>query len=276
MAQVLTQQPFDTCKVRQVIDDRKNPKYKNLFDLIKQTYTNEGLSAFYKGTMTPLIGVGACVSIQFGVCELLKRLLRTYYLEKNQEISFFLDLLVGGIAGFANSVVSIPAEHMRIRIQIQTTGAKLYSGSIDAFRKIYARHGIRGVFSGTEVTIHREIVAYAVYFGVYDEMMKKLNPGNNFNLMASVYSGGLAGFLSWLFSYPFDVAKTKVQSDSIEFPKYFSAWDTYKKIHYSEPGFKKWFPGLGICLFQSVPVNSVTFVVYEVVNRSLKNFKDNL
>ena len=33
----------------------------------------EGMISLYKGTLTPLVGVGACVSIQFGVLEYMKR-----------------------------------------------------------------------------------------------------------------------------------------------------------------------------------------------------------
>ena len=46
--------------------------YHGTADAIKKT-ASEGLSAFYKGTVSPLIGVGACVSIQFGVLEGMKR-----------------------------------------------------------------------------------------------------------------------------------------------------------------------------------------------------------
>jgi len=34
---------------------------------------NEGPLAFYKGTLTPLLGIGLCVSIQFGALEYAKR-----------------------------------------------------------------------------------------------------------------------------------------------------------------------------------------------------------
>ena len=35
---------------------------------------NEGPLAFYKGTLTPLIGIGACVSVQFGAFNYARRL----------------------------------------------------------------------------------------------------------------------------------------------------------------------------------------------------------
>jgi solute carrier family 25 carnitine/acylcarnitine transporter 20/29 len=34
---------------------------------------NEGPLGFYKGTTAPLVGIGACVSIQFGALEAAKR-----------------------------------------------------------------------------------------------------------------------------------------------------------------------------------------------------------
>lgn len=100
---------------------------------------NEGPLAFYKvcrfvcctpdslrvtphqGTVSPLIGIGACVSIQFGVLEYTKR----YFAEQNRLAGLGGDegklltasqlIIAGSLAGIANSVVSGPVEHIRIR-----------------------------------------------------------------------------------------------------------------------------------------------------------------
>jgi len=37
-------------------------QYANAFDCASKIFKNEGPAAFYKGTLTPLIGIGACVS----------------------------------------------------------------------------------------------------------------------------------------------------------------------------------------------------------------------
>jgi len=40
--------------------------------------------------------------------------------------------------------------------------------------------------------------------------------------------GALAGNISWLAVYPFDVVKSKMQGDSLENPKYMGAIDCFR------------------------------------------------
>ncbi|KAJ1555679.1 Mitochondrial carrier protein ymc2, partial [Cladochytrium tenue] len=54
IAQVLTGQPFDTVKVRL---QTQPGKYASALDCVRQTYQHEGFRGFYKGTLTPLIGI---------------------------------------------------------------------------------------------------------------------------------------------------------------------------------------------------------------------------
>jgi solute carrier family 25 (mitochondrial carnitine/acylcarnitine transporter), member 20/29 len=48
-------------------------EYAGAIDCARRIVKNEGLRAFYKGTATPLVGVGAYVSTQFGTFHYLKR-----------------------------------------------------------------------------------------------------------------------------------------------------------------------------------------------------------
>ena len=98
---------------------------------------NEGPLAFYKvrftldetkqhlttsqGTLMPLLGIGVCVSIQFGALEYTKRVFADYNLanRKGGEGGKILgtgQLFTAGVAaGLANGFVSGPVEHIRIR-----------------------------------------------------------------------------------------------------------------------------------------------------------------
>jgi solute carrier family 25 carnitine/acylcarnitine transporter 20/29 len=38
-------------------------QYTGALDAASKIYRNEGALAFYKGTLTPLIGIGACVRV---------------------------------------------------------------------------------------------------------------------------------------------------------------------------------------------------------------------
>ena len=58
--QVLIGQPADLVKIR-----LQTTSATSSFQVIKNVIKNEGILAFYKGTLPPLFGVGVCVSLQF-------------------------------------------------------------------------------------------------------------------------------------------------------------------------------------------------------------------
>eukprot|EP01017_Pseudomicrothorax_dubius_P003072 TRINITY_DN10350_c0_g3_i2.p1 TRINITY_DN10350_c0_g3~~TRINITY_DN10350_c0_g3_i2.p1 ORF type:complete len:192 (+),score=34.61 TRINITY_DN10350_c0_g3_i2:125-700(+) len=154
ISQVFIGQPFDIMKVRLVTSNQ----YKGMGDAFRQILSQEGPLAFYKGSVAPLIGVGAAVSIQFGVVEKTKRFFQN--LIGAGELPLKYVFVSGAVAGLANSIVSISAEHIRIRLQTQRTGAGIvpeYSGSIDAIQKIFKNHGIAGIYKGTCITVYRAV-----------------------------------------------------------------------------------------------------------------------
>jgi solute carrier family 25 (mitochondrial carnitine/acylcarnitine transporter), member 20/29 len=67
------------------------------------------LLGFYKGTATPLVGVGACVSIQFGTFEFMKRELRRDSPLDGSSVPHLTMTdfyIAGGTAGVANCIVA--------------------------------------------------------------------------------------------------------------------------------------------------------------------------
>lgn len=68
-------QPFEIIKVRLANQSLINPTYTGIIDCIKKIYHHEGLFAFYKGTVSPLLGTGALVSVDFGTNELIKKMI---------------------------------------------------------------------------------------------------------------------------------------------------------------------------------------------------------
>jgi solute carrier family 25 carnitine/acylcarnitine transporter 20/29 len=49
----------------------------------------------------------------------------------------------------------------------------VYRGPLDAFRKIYASHGIRGIYKGQVATLYREAVGYSIYFWTYEKLVQR-------------------------------------------------------------------------------------------------------
>jgi len=76
-----------------------------------------------QGTLTPLLGIGVCVSIQFGALEYAKRVFAQRNIDQrlssagpDGKILTPTQLVASGaFAGIANGFVSGPVEHIRIR-----------------------------------------------------------------------------------------------------------------------------------------------------------------
>ena len=278
--QVIVGQPFDIIKVRIQAQSQKNPIYKNPFDCAKKIYLNEGLYTFYRGTLSPLVGIGACVSIQFGVNEACKRVLKNYRKENKvpnpNQLSLLQLATCGSIAGLVNAVVSIPVEHIRIKMQVEGTKLiKKYSGSFDCLMKIYKEHGISGIYKGGAPTLPREAISYFFYFGMYEGLMqyseKAHGDRNSIPLWKVIFFGALAGIGEWVPAYPFDVIKSKYQADDIKNPKYTSMKSCAIDI-YKTNGFRGFYSGLLPCLMRAPPATASTFAGFELTSRAWDNF----
>ncbi|CAG8564381.1 5810_t:CDS:2 [Ambispora leptoticha] len=298
IVQVFIGQPFDTVKVRlqtqPIPSPGQKPLYNGLLDCVRKTRQQEGFTAFYKGTTTPLIGIGACVSIQFVVLEHMKRVFNERNADKgvkgNLELSFIplnnLQLYyAGALAGTANSFVSGPVEHIRTRLQVQIKSAPtttlshntlpFFRGPIDCFRYLYKSYGIRGIYKGQGITMIREFHGYGIYFLIYEyltqrAMLREGKMRNELEGWKSCLFGAAAGYGMWITSYPIDVIKSKIQTDFLSpgTRHYKSALDCAQKILATE-GLAGFFRGFGACMLRAGPVNAGTFVAFEFAMRAL-------
>jgi len=68
--------------------------------------------------------------------------------------------------------------------------------------KIFRKEGIMGLYKGNIITMLREAPGYGSYFASYE--VCKSYFGSKFSNpdIACLMAGGIAGSLSWLFSYP--------------------------------------------------------------------------
>ncbi|KAK7431511.1 carrier protein ymc1 [Neonectria magnoliae] len=274
IAQVLIGQPFDIVKVRL----QTSTQYSSALNAATSIYRNEGALAFYKGTLTPLIGIGACVSIQFGAFHKARRWLedRNATSGRRPDLSYGQYAAAGAFAGVANSVLSGPIEHVRIRLQSQPHGAgRLYDGPLDCIRKVGAVDGtLRGLYRGQVVTVWREAFAYGAWFTSFEYMMNADAARNGIDRKEIssykiAFYGGLAGEVLWLASYPLDVIKSKMQTDGFgPNQRYRSMRDCFATTYRVE-GARGFFKGIAPTLLRAMPVSAGTFAVVEMTMRAL-------
>jgi len=266
-SKIYTGQPFDIIKVR--LQSQQGSGKVSPLVVVKNLIKNEGGPlALWKGSLPPLLGVGATVSIQFGVNENVKKFIS----QRNGGKKFSInELFVSGfLAGFANCIVSTPAEHFRIRMQTQSKDNPIYKGSVDCMKKIYNGYGIKGVFRGVMPTIYRDSFGYGSYFAAYSVLMDWLAPGQarrEQSLYKIGVAGSLAGILFWGLIFPFDVVKTKFQTDNLDKPNYKNMKDCFAKT-YNTKGLGGFYQGFLPCFLRAIPVNGAVFVMFEILHRN--------
>ncbi|KAI2465962.1 mitochondrial carrier [Annulohypoxylon bovei var. microspora] len=276
IAQVLIGQPFDIVKVRL----QTSTAYSSALDAATSIYAKEGALAFYKGTLTPLVGIGACVSIQFGAFGWARRAFEASNARAHPrgegELGYGQYFAAGAFAGVANSAISGPIEHVRIRLQTQPHGAaRLYAGPLDCVRKLAAHGGVlRGLYRGEAVTVWREAFAYGTWFLTFEYLMN-LDAARNKVRRSEVpaykvaFYGGLAGEALWLASYPFDVVKSKMQTDGFGAGmKYKTMRDCFAQTWRAE-GARGFWKGIAPTLLRAMPVSAGTFAVVEATMRAI-------
>ncbi|UZJ51098.1 hypothetical protein CBS101457_000418 [Exobasidium rhododendri] len=276
VAQVFVGQPLDICKVR--LQTAPKGTYTGLVDCASQIFRAEGPIGFYRGTLTPLLGVGACVSIQFGVVEAVKRYFQEVNDKKNHEggLSGFQLYQAGAAAGIANSFIAGPVEQIRIRLQTQQN--RSFSGPLDCARKIVQQSGFSGLFRGITPTLLREGHGLGVYFLTYEALVQqqlKRSGKERKDLPATMAMlfGASAGVALWLSAYPLDVVKSRMQTDHIgpSQRQFRSSLDCAKQI-YKTAGFSGFLRGLTPTLVRAPFANAATFVVYEYVSQKLERY----
>lgn len=265
IAQVLTGQPFDIVKVR--LQSAPPGRFSGALDVVRQIFYKEGPLAFYKGTLTPLLGVGACVSVQFSVNEAMKR----FYASQGVALGNAQYYTCGLFAGVANGFLASPIEHVRIRLQTQTN--KAYKGPLDVATKLLKTGGITSLMRGLGPTLIREGQGMGVYFMTFESLVERTMKHDGIarkdipGWKLCVF-GGLAGYSMWFAVYPVDVIKSRLQTDNISNPEFRNGFSVAKHI-YKVDGVKGFFRGFAPTILRAAPANAATFLAFESAMRLL-------
>ena len=145
-----------------------------------------------------------------------------------------------------------------IKTQMQVCGKQ---GISEAVGHILNTAGLGGLARGLAITFTREVPAFGVYFGSYELMIRQFGDSTPVVLT----SGGIAGILSWVLTYPQDVIKSRLQADGFgEAQQYRGARHCLQASLRSEgPGCLV--RGMGSTIIRAFPMNAVTFGVYSYI-----------
>ncbi|CAN1256685.1 Mitochondrial carnitine/acylcarnitine carrier-like protein [Linum perenne] len=142
-------------------------KYGGPMDVAKQVLRTEGgVRGLFKGLVPTMAREIPGNAAMFGVYELVKRTMAGG--EDTSKLGRGSLMLAGGLAGAAFWGSVYPTDVVKSVIQVDDFKNPKFSGSIDAFRKIVASEGVKGLYKGFGPAMGRSIPANAACFLAYE------------------------------------------------------------------------------------------------------------
>ena len=168
--------PLDFARTRLAADvgTNKDREFTGLVDCITKTARAGGVGALYKGFGVSVQGIVVYRGSYFGLYDTGKGALLT------KDSSMIAKFVVAQVATNAAGVLSYPFDTVRRRLMM-TSGKKgnatgpTYTGTMDAFVKIYQAEGAGAFFKGAFSNILRG-VGGAMVLVMYDEIKAIINP----------------------------------------------------------------------------------------------------
>ncbi|KAK0740415.1 ADP-ATP translocase [Schizothecium vesticola] len=161
---------LDYARTRLANDNKSSKKggerqFNGLVDVYRKTLASDGIAGLYRGFGPSVLGIVVYRGLYFGMYDSIKPVLLTGSLEGNFLASFALGWCVTTGAGIA----SYPLDTVRRRMMMTSGEAVKYNGSMDAFRQIVAKEGVKSLFKGAGANILRGVAGAGV-LSIYDQL----------------------------------------------------------------------------------------------------------
>lgn len=158
----------------------------------------------YSGLAGNLAGVLPASALFVGVYEPVKQTLSRIFPENLSALAHFT---AGAIGGIAASLIRVPTEVVKQRIQ---TGQ--FTSPTFAVRYIASIEGIKGLYAGYGSFLLRDLPFDAIQFCIYEQLRigYMLAARRNLNDPENAFVGAFAGALTGAITTPLDVIKTRL------------------------------------------------------------------
>ncbi|XP_037085822.1 mitochondrial basic amino acids transporter-like [Pollicipes pollicipes] len=262
VAGVVVGHPLDTVKVRIQTQCARNPTYRGTFHCLHSILVKEGTRGLYRGLTSPMFGVAAVNALTFGIQGNVRRLMA-------DPDCLSAQCRAGMIAGGCQAIVVSPMELVKSQLQVQSDttgmGRRFFRSPWDCCRQLYASTGWRGLMRGYWITVAREVPAFGLYFGTYELLTTGLVGDQRKSLSHMLLAGGMAGVASWVFTYPIDVVKTRIQTDGMAGIQLYSGYINCVHHTFQREGWRGFVRGVNSASIRAFPTNAVTLAVVSVI-----------
>jgi len=158
-----------------------------------------------------------------------------------------------------------PVDTIKQKMQIRRVQ---YKNIFDCGKIVLKTEGIGALYAGYTTTLAMNVPYNAIYFATYESLRKFLKRGKEteFDLFAHFLAGAGAGGIAGALTNPFDVAKTRLQTQTdIGKQKHYKGISNTLKTIWREEGMSGYSRGLRPRVLLHSMSASITWLTYEYV-----------
>ncbi|XP_068596677.1 solute carrier family 25 member 43 [Brachionichthys hirsutus] len=170
-----------------------------------------------------------------------------------------------GFAGVLSRTVTSPLEVVKVKSQVGTFHSK--EGFRQSFVLVCQHEGLRGLWKGNLVSCLRLFPYTAVHLTTYKKIVHlHMDEVGFISQWRAIAAGGLAGVVAALFTYPLEVAETRIIVQNCRQPTYIGVVPTVSKIYRNE-GLHALYRGFPLTLLGAFPFSLGCYAVYMNMER---------
>ncbi|EYU23473.1 hypothetical protein ABFS82_01G073000 [Erythranthe guttata] len=239
---------------------------KALHTIGRSIITERGVSGLYRGISSNILSSAPISAVYTFTYESVKKSLLPMLPKEYHSLAH---CAAGGCASIATSFIFTPSERIKQQMQVGSH----YRNCWNALIQVVKNGGLPSLYTGWAAVLCRNVPHSIIKFYTYERLKQMMLPSNQSNAEANIVQtlvcGGLAGSTASLFTTPFDVVKTRLQT---QIPgstaQYNGVYNTLTEIGKRE-GLKGLYRGLTPRLVMYMIQGALFFASYESFKRLL-------
>ncbi|KAK8983869.1 hypothetical protein V6N11_009652 [Hibiscus sabdariffa] len=255
--------PIDTVKT---VLQSCNAEQKSIFDIGRSIISERGLTGLYRGIASNIASSAPISALYTFSYESVKGALLPLLPKEYHSLAH---CMAGGCASVATSFIFTPSERIKQQMQVGVH----YQNCWKALVEIIKKGGLPSLYTGWGAVLCRNIPHSIIKFYTYESlkqvMLSSLQSPAQPNALRTLVCGALAGSTAAFFTTPFDVVKTRLQT---QIPGSLSRYNNvYHTLHdiWMHEGLKGIYRGLVPRLVMYTTQGALFFASYEFFKQLL-------
>jgi len=264
--------PVDTVKTRMQAVQPGQPHYTGVVKAFGSIISAEGVPRLYRGVSAIVLAALPSHAIYFGTYEFWKGYLSG---GKKHGNNHGVHAVSGAFAQMAHDAVVTPVDVVKQRLQLYGAQQKTVTGVV---RAILQNEGFRAFYASYPTTLVMNVPFISAHFVTYEFLKESLTPIFGYEIepdgdivtkpIVHLLSGAGAGALGGLVSNPFDVMKTRIQTQALPV-KMRSLVGAFKHIMKYD-GVRGFAQGLTARMLYFTPSAAICWTTYEAMKKLLR------